>query len=920
MVSVPILRCLLLAVLLPLVAPALGQESSPPKLSVAYTRFTLPNGLTVVLHEDRQLPVAALHVWYKVGSANEQPGRTGFAHLFEHLMFEGSGHVAEGQYDLLLEAAGASNNATTGNDVTDYYVEMPSNSLDLALFLESDRMGYLLDVVSPAMVDGQRDVVKNERRQSYENAPYGAAELRLSELLYPANHPYHWPVIGYMPDLTAATADDVRGFFRRYYTPANAVLAIAGDFDSAQLRTRIEHWFADVQGGPAPPPIAAPAVELTSVIREQLTDQVQLPRLYLAWLTPRAFAPGDAELDVVANLLAGGKSSRLYRRLVYELQIAQDVSVSQQSAQLGSQFLITVTAKPSADGPAAALTRIQALIDEELARLRETPPTESELQRVRSGIEAAFYGQIERVGGQARLLASYTAQTGNPDYFDEDLARYRALQPDDICAAVRRWLPSERRLELSVLPAVQAQTPPDRSQPPALGPVVSLALPPVARFTLSNGLPVVIVALHKVPMVDITLLIKSGAAADPAGQEGLASLTADLLDDGAAGRSALDIADAVALLGGSLHAGSDWDAITVKLHLPSAHLGEGLALLADVALRPDFAATGFERLRAQHLTGLQQLRDNPEALAQLALARAIYGATHRYGRPAGGTPVSLQSLTPADAKAFHSAHFLPSNAQLIVVGDVSPELLLPRLEQQFGAWPNNAASAVKLPQPATSPQALPVAKRQLILIDKPGAAQSQIRIGLLGAARNAPDYYALETMNTVLGGSFTSRLNQNLRETHGYAYGAGSAFSLRRSPGPFAAAAAVQSDKTREAVSEMLRELEAIRAPLPAAELQRASHYMALGYPGTFGTLAGVAAELAAQSLYDLPDSSLADYVPGVLSVTPAQATAAARRYLKPDQLNIVVVGDLARIAAPLRAAGFAPAQLVTPDQLLSTP
>ena len=457
MVSVSLRRSLLLLALLPLAVPVLGQGSAPATLSVQHTQFTLPNGLTVVLHEDHQVPVASVHVWYKVGSANEQPGRTGFAHLFEHLMFEGSGHVAEGQYDLLLEAAGASNNATTGNDVTDYYVDLPANALDLALFLESDRMGYLLDVVSPAMVDGQRDVVKNERRQSYENAPYGAAELRLSELLYPPNHPYHWPVIGYMPDLTAASADDVRDFFRRYYTPANAVLAIAGDFDSAQLRSRIEHWFADVKGGPAPPPVAAPAVELTSVIREQLTDQVQLPRLYLAWLTPRAYAPGDAELDVVANLLAGGKSSRLYRRLVYDLQIAQDVSASQQSAQLGSQFLITVTAKPSADGPAAALARIQALIDEELAQLRETPPTDIELQRVQNGIEAAFYGQMERVNGQAHLLASYTAQTGNPDYFNEDISRYRALQAGDLRAAVRRWLPSDRRLELSVLPAGKPQ-------------------------------------------------------------------------------------------------------------------------------------------------------------------------------------------------------------------------------------------------------------------------------------------------------------------------------------------------------------------------------------------------------------------------------------------------------------------------------
>ena len=473
---------------------------------------------------------------------------------------------------------------------------------------------------------------------------------------------------------------------------------------------------------------------------------------------------------------------------------------------------------------------------------------------------------------------------------------------------------------LALSNAAQAQTLPDRRQPPATGPVAALRLPPVARFSLSNGLSVAIVALHKVPLVDVTLQIKSGAAADPAGREGLANLTADLLQEGAGGRSALDIADAVALLGGSLHTAADWDATTVNLHLPSARLNEGLAVMADVALRPDFAVAEFERQRAQQLTGLQQLRDNPAALAQLALARAIYGPAQRQGLPAGGTLASLQALTPRDVQGFHAAHFQPVNAELIVVGDVSPELLLPRLEQQFGAWKNSAAPPAALPRVAAASGGLPVAKRQLILIDKPGAAQSQIRIGLLGVARNTPDYYALEALNTVLGGSFTSRLNQNLRETHGYAYGAGSAFSLRRTAGPFAAAAAVQSDKTRESVTEMLHELEAIRAPMPPADLQRAAHYLALGYPGSFETLAGVGAELAALSRYNLPDSSLADYVPGILSVSPAQARAAARRYIRLDQLNIIVVGDLARIEAPLRAAGFAPARLVTPDQLLSTP
>ena len=437
-----------------LISVPLGAHQSAPKpISVAYNMFTLPNGLTVILHEDHSVPVASVNVWYKVGSANEKPGRTGFAHLFEHLMFEGSGHVKEGDFDNFLEAAGGSNNASTSNDVTDYYIDIPSNAIDLALFLESDRLGYLLDVVTPAMVDGQRDIVKNERRQSYENAPYGMAEVRIPEIIYPKNHPYHWPVVGYMEDLTAASADDVKEFFRKFYTPSNAVVAIAGDFKSAELRKRMEHWFADVKPGPAAAPIEVPPVEITSVIKESMTDQVQLPRLYLTWITPRAFAPGDAELDVTASLLAGGKTSRLYKRLVYDMQVAQSVTAAQETGQLGSQFRITVTPKPSQDPPQVALEKMKAIIDEELQKLRDTAPTDREMQRVMNGLEAGFYSQMERVNGQARSLNSYFAQTGNPDYFNEDLARYRALAPNDIQAAVRRWLPSDKRLEFSVLPA-----------------------------------------------------------------------------------------------------------------------------------------------------------------------------------------------------------------------------------------------------------------------------------------------------------------------------------------------------------------------------------------------------------------------------------------------------------------------------------
>jgi zinc protease len=445
------------------------KPSSPPAQAVrkpqgaiteAYTKFTLPNGLTVILHEDHTVPDVTVNVWYHVGSANEKPGRTGFAHLFEHLMFEGSGHVKHGDFDNILEGSGGQNNASTSNDRTNYYIDVPSNALDRALYLESDRMGYLLDVVSEEMVNGQRDVVKNERRQSIENQPYGMAEIRINELIYPKDHPYHWPVVGYMEDLTAASADDVREFFRKYYTPQNASLVVAGDINPVEARKRVEYWFSDVKPAKAPDPITVPTASLPAVVNETLTDRVQLPRLYLVWHTPAFYKPGDAELDMLADILTSGKNSRLYKRLVYDMQVAQSVSATQDSNLLGSTFQIIVTARPSPDAPAVVLDRLKGLIDEELAKLKAAPPDAREVQRAINKRVASFYNRLERVGGfggVADQMNGYYFATGDPDYFEKDLARYRTMTPAAVQAVVGKWLQPEHRLELSVVPAVPAK-------------------------------------------------------------------------------------------------------------------------------------------------------------------------------------------------------------------------------------------------------------------------------------------------------------------------------------------------------------------------------------------------------------------------------------------------------------------------------
>jgi zinc protease len=436
---------------LALAAPVAAQApATPPKIELPYTQFTLPNGLHVILHEDHSVPMVSVNMWYHVGSARELPKRTGFAHLFEHLMFMGSGHVKPGEFDEWLEAAGGDNNGSTENDRTNYWINVPANSLELALFLESDRMGYLLDSMTPKTVDLQRDVVKNERRQSVENQPYGTAQVVLGEMLYPEGHPYHWPVIGYMDDLSAASYDDVVGFFRKNYAPSNASLVVAGDLETGATRALIEKWFGDVKAAAAPEPMTIPGAALTGVQKKTITDRVQLPRLFLAWLTPRHFEPGDAALDMVADILAGGKNSRLFKRLVYDMQIAQDVSAFQASQALSSSFQIVATPRPG-----HTVAELQKVIDEEIQKLQREAPTAHELERSVNQIESSFFNRMERVGGfggKADQLNAYYTVTGNPDWFNEDLSRYRALSVGDVRAAAAQFLPLDKRVELTVEP------------------------------------------------------------------------------------------------------------------------------------------------------------------------------------------------------------------------------------------------------------------------------------------------------------------------------------------------------------------------------------------------------------------------------------------------------------------------------------
>jgi zinc protease len=888
---------------------------------IAYTQFVLPNGLRVVLHEDHSTPIVAVNVWYHVGSKNEVPGRTGFAHLFEHMMFQGSKNYDD-DFFRPLQSVGATLNGSTNADRTNYFEILPSNYLERALFLEADRMGGLLDALTEAKLANQRDVVKNEKRQNYDNRPYGLAGARIAELMYPSDHPYHWLTIGALEDLTAASMEDVKGFFRRFYTPNNASLVIAGDFNPAQAKALVTKHFGPIPRGPTVNRVVAQQPVLEREVRATMQDRVTLPRLYMVWHSVPQYSADDAALDVLAAILAQGKTSRLYRALVYEGQIAQDVSASNNSREIAGTLQITATPKRG-----ASLDSIEAVINRELARIAAEPPSREEVDKVNNAREAGFIYSLQTVGGKSDRMNGYTTFRGNPGFFEQDLARYRGVTPAEVQRVARKYL-TDKRLVLTVVPGTREagqrtaggapqdetsappRTPPAETKRdpaavaradaalPGAGPAPRFALPQIQRRKLTNGLDVLIVEHHELPVLTMNLVVKSGSAADPANRAGLANAVANLLDEGTPTRSALDISEQLSAIGAQLSTSADWDASNVTMTTLTKHADAALDIFGDVLLRPAFADAELARFRATRLTALAQRRDDATAIAGVIYPSILYGTSHPYGRLAQGDEASTRALTDADLRAFYSANYLPNNSSLIVVGDVRPDDIVARLERALGAWKPGAAPSLQLAAPP------PRDKSVIYLVDKPGAAQSVINIGHVGVARSNPDYFPLLVLNTILGGQFMSRVNLNLRENKGYTYGARTVFDYRRGAGPFSASAGVQTAVTKESVSEFLRELRGIRGDIPVtdSELETAKQSLTLAYPRTFETPAQIAARLADVALYGLPDDYFNNYVASIDRVKLADVTRVANAAIDPSRLAILVVGDRKVVEPGLRS------------------
>jgi len=884
-----------------------------PKINIK--EYRLKNGLRVVFHQDKSTPVVAVNVWYHVGSKNEAPGRTGFAHLFEHMMFQGSKNYGDG-YLGAMDEAGANVNGTTNEDRTYYYEVVPSNFLERALYLEADRMGGLLDAMSQEKLDNQRDVVKNERRQRVDNQPYGTEGEKIGAIMYPKGHPYNWSVIGSMEDLGAASLDDIKSFFRTYYVPNNAVLVLAGSFDEAQAKTWIKKYFGPIAKGAdvSRPTPAQPALD--KEVRVVVEDAVPLSRISMVWHSVPQFAGDEAALDILGNILSSGRGSRLQSNLVYGKEIAQNIFANNGTNEIAGVFQVTALAKQG-----KSLDDIEKEVNIELERIKKDPPTADEMTRALNGIESQTIFRLQTVLGKGGQLSNFVGYRGKPDYFQEDLDRYRKVTAADVQRVAAKYL-TANRLVMSYVPRKGAGPAgnPNANKPtstekkkkddallakqkaalPMPGPNPSIALPAIEKTKLSNGLNVWIVKQNELPIVSMNLVLNTGGTLDPADKSGVSSFTANMLNQGTKTRSANDIANQLQSIGASVGAQAGWDSTNVSMQSLTKDLDQALGIYADVVVNPTFPNAEFESNRRRLLGQLFQRKSNPTAVSDVVYNKVLYG-DQPYGRQLSGDEKTVKAVTRDDLANFYAKNYGPSGNTLIVVGDVETKTLMPKLEKAFEAWKSGGSAAM------AKPDSNMMGKPGVYLVDKPGAAQSSVSIGQVGVDRANPDYYAVQVMNAILGGGGGARLFMNLREDKGYTYGAYSRFTYRRGAGPFAASAEVQTGSTKESIVEFMKELNGIRGSIPVSndELETNKQSLIRRFPSGFETVGQISGQLANLVVYGLSDAYFNEYIPNVNAVTVQDVNRVANKYLDPTKMAIVIVGDRKVIEPGLKELGY---------------
>ena len=870
---------------------------------IEFEKLTLSNGMDLVLHQDNALPIVSVNVWYHVGSKDEEPGKTGYAHLFEHLMFEGSKNHNKSFFEPLQDI-GATLNGSTTPDRTNYWENVPSNYLELALWLESDRMGFLTDALDQNRFDIQRDVVKNERRLSYENRPYGMASIYLQQALYPLPHPYHWPTIGFHEDLNAATLEDAKKFFREFYSPSNASLSIAGDFDVDKTKTQVEKYFGSLKQGPS----LNRKSNMESMIQGKtsitLYDKVLLPKLILAWPSTPRFHEDEAALSILASILGAGKVSRLHKTLVYERRIAQSVGVGNGPSEIAGEFYLEATAAPD-----HSIKEIEDAVLGEIEKIQKEPPSQEELQRIKNVMELQRIRQMAQVGGfggRANRLNSFNVFAGDPGLINTDFERYIAVTPEDISRVAQTYL-SARLVSLVVLPEPSLnQTPEDvdRSLKPSPEKQKKFNPPVTKRTKLGNGLNVLLVEKQELPIVTFGLLLGSGASTDPSNKPGLSALTSSMLQEGTTSHTSQEISSEFEFMGTQLNISVGRERTVFSTATIDRYFAKAMELISDIVKNPSFPPDEFDRIRKERLTSLRRLRDDSTALASRVAPGLIYGSDSAYGHPIGGTEESVGAFEIEDLIEYWKANYDPDSATLLVVGNVSLDDVKDITNKYFGDW-NVKITDNQLEKPMESLYSH--SANLIYLLDKPGAAQSIIRCGVLGPPRINANYSSLILLDSIFGGQFTSRLNMNLRQDKGYSYGYRSWIDWHKKSSLFGFGGAVETDVTGNALNETIKEARRIIADTPVSrnEFESAKAGLIREFPSLFETQGQILEGLAQIVSYDLPDDYYNHIIDEIASTSLEDVNRVAKEILSKDRLVTLLVGDRSVIEEQIKTLGW---------------
>lgn len=885
-----------------------------PKVKLPYEQFTLDNGLRVVVHEDRKAPVVAVSVWYHVGSKDEKPGKTGFAHLFEHLMFNGTENYNDEFFKPFEQVGATGMNGTTWFDRTNYFATVPTPALDMALWMESDRMGHMLGAIDQERLDEQRGVVQNEKREG-DNQPYGTVEYRVLEGLFPEGHPYRWSTIGSMDDLNAASLEDVQEWFKTYYGAANAVIALAGDINAEQARPLMEKYFGDIPAGPPLYRRESWVPDHAANSTEVMHERVPQARVYRYWAVPGRVTHDGALLQLASQVLGGSKTSRLYQVLVEEKQLATRVSVDVEAHQLASMFSIDVTL---ASGVKPA--QIHAVLDEEMAAFVEDGPDKDDLKRAQTGVNASFIRGLEQVGGfsgKATILAQGLLYAGDAGFYPQTWLNWiNDADAKTIRAAARKWL-SNGYYQLDVLPFPDYQASSegaDRSQLPAVGEMPELQFPDVQRARLNNGIEVLLAERHAVPVVQIATVFDAGYAADAGGTLGLSNFTLAMMDEGTEQFSGQELAARAESLGAQIGTASSLDTSTARLSALKVNLDDSLALYADIIRNPAFRPADLERERGILLARIQQEKVQPVSIALRLLPPLIYGADHAYGIPftGSGAEKAVQAIQSEDMAGFHRRWIRPDNATILVAGDITMDEILPLLNRHLGNWPS---TRMALPRKEIRPVGRPD-KAILYVVDKPGSPQSMIVAGHVVASTGDKDHLLLEATNEIFGGAFTARLNMNLREDKSWAYGAYTFTMDAKGQRPWLVYAPVQTDRTADSIREILRELAEFQSDRPATddELTKVVNNNVNSLPGQFETGSSVLGAMQSNLIYQRPDDYVSHLPAYYRALNLNDIHAQSRHAFHADSLTWVIVGDRAKIEGNLQELGFSEIRYIDAD------